>query len=197
MSESEKIHSLPGELGERALAARLHAGEAAACRAFYQTHAPRLLRLLLRLLRGERALAEEALQQAFAEAFAALARRPVESPAALLTAIAVRRGQNAARSERRRSASLAGQPEPPPVQPQPAERQAAARLLALIDALEEPKRTTLLLVAEGYTTAEIAAALGEPQGTILARIFRTRAWLAERARAEGLLDTPARREGQR
>lgn len=58
-------------------------------------------------------------------------------------------------------------------------RSEEARALALLIAgLSEEKRISLLLFeVEGYSVQEIADVLGEPRGTVLARLSRTRAEL--------------------
>jgi DNA-directed RNA polymerase specialized sigma24 family protein len=59
--------------------------------------------------------------------------------------------------------------------------------MALLDEMEPPKKLALLLQAEGYSVAEIAEIAGEPRGTILARLSRSRAELSLRMAAAGLV----------
>ena len=61
MAHHDAVSFLPGVAGDRALVARLAAGEDDAYRECYQTHSPALMRLLVRVLRN-RALAEEIVQ---------------------------------------------------------------------------------------------------------------------------------------
>ena len=57
--------------------------------------------------------------------------------------------------------------------------EAAAAVLALVDQLKEKHRVVLLLrEVDGMSTAEIAAALGCPQGTVESRLHRARQALA-------------------
>jgi RNA polymerase sigma-70 factor (ECF subfamily) len=181
---------MPGtQTGERALVARLGAGDEAAFRELYEAQAPRLLRLLLRLLRGDRPLAEEVLQESFIAAFRGIAGYRSEAPLGVwLARIVVRHGLNAIREKGRREAREPRLPDEPQPQDDPIRRDLARRALGLVDALDEPKRVTMLLFAEGHTAAEIGEILGEPRGTILARLWRTRTELAERAADAGLLD---------
>src|SRR5260370_5323213 len=80
---------------------RLAAGDAAAFRELYQAQAPRLLRLLLRLL-GDAGLAEEILQDTFLAAFeSARDFRGEASLATWLARIALRRALNARRGRAR------------------------------------------------------------------------------------------------
>lgn len=197
MDEPKPVRFLPGPSGERALVTRLLAGEALAFREVYECHAPRLLRLLNRLLRRDRALAEEVLQESFAAAFRALpSYRKEASLAGWLTRIAVRHGLNALRRETRRVRREEVAAREAVHEPRVDERQDAEVLLRFVEALDPPKRVTMLLHAEGHTATEIAELLGERRGTILARIFRTRKELQEKAIEAGLLDDE-RRSGAR
>src|SRR5437763_5986250 len=68
LAPNPRIAFLPGAAGERALIARLVAGDELAYRECYEMHAPRTLRVLLRML-GDRAKAEDVLQETFVAAF--------------------------------------------------------------------------------------------------------------------------------
>lgn len=170
---------------------RLAAGDAAAFRELYQAQAPRLLRLLLRLL-GDAGLAEEILQDTFLAAFeSARDFRGEASLATWLARIALRRALNArrGRARRREETTEEGEMRAHTSQTAPAGPEAldlARRLLALMNRLEPRKRQALLLQVEGYTAAEIAEIEGEPRGTVLARLSRARAELVALAAAEGL-----------
>ncbi len=199
MERRESIAYLPGEPGDRALASRLAAGEDDAYRECYQLHAPALMRLLVRVVRNQ-ALAEEILQESFIAAFRNVSQFRGETRLSTwLTGIALRRGLNAIRDEARRGrvAPLQSEAGPSP-EPWLADRDATRRILALLDEMDPPKRLALLLQAEGYTAAEIAELTHEPRGTILSRLARARAELAERAAAAGYADLAGllRREGQ-
>lgn len=189
MERRDAITFLPGAAGDRALVTRLAAGEDAAYRECYALHAPALMRLLTRVLRS-RALAEEVVQETFVAAFKSIGQFRCETKLSTwLSGIALRRGLNALRGEARREKNS-----PPPEvsrspEPQLADRDMGRRVLALLDEMEPPKKLALLLQVEGYTAAEIADMLGEPRGTILSRLARGRAELAERVAAAGLVDS--------
>ncbi len=186
MSVTQKVVFLPGLAGERALIAGLVAGEEAAFRACYEQHAPRVLRILTRLLRSQ-AWAEEILQESFIAAFRAVGEFRGEARlGSWLVGIAMRRGFNALRGEDRRERH---RPEPDDhhnAEPWLVERDLSRRVLKLLDQMDPEKKATLLLYGEGHTAAEIAEILNEPRGTILSRLSRARAELAERAAAAGL-----------
>jgi RNA polymerase sigma-70 factor (ECF subfamily) len=196
MPTSRRIALLPGPAGDRALAARLLAGEEQAYRDCYDLHAPRTLSLLVRMLR-DRGKAEEILQETFVAAFKKIGQyRGDAAFGTWIRGIAVRRALNALRDEGRRM----------PTTPMPADvgeggsggaetdltqRDLARRTLALLDKLSDDTRIALLLHAEGYTAAEIAAMEKAPRGTILARLSRGRAELASLAVDAGMAEDDA------
>lgn len=195
LGESRPVRFLPGASGEHALVARLLAGEELAFREAYEAHAPRLLRLLSRMVR-DRAMAEEVLQESFAAAFRSLSTYRAETTlGAWLTRIAVRHGLNALRFESRRALREETSRVELVHEPRLDEQQDAVLLLKLVEELDTPKRVTMLLHAEGHTATEIAELLGERRGTILARIFRTRRELQEKAVAAGLVELDELHEG--
>lgn len=62
------------------------------------------------------------------------------------------------------------------------------RLKAAIDRLTPENRVILMLVVvEGYTYAEVAATLGIPIGTVMSRLSRSRAALAETLRNHNIV----------
>jgi hypothetical protein len=77
-TRDETILFFPGEIGERALRARLVAGEDAAYRDCYQRYAPKLMRLLMGILHNK-ARAEEILQDTFIAAFRSVGQIPRRS----------------------------------------------------------------------------------------------------------------------
>ena len=186
MDRRDSVAFLKGAPGDRALVARLLAGEDHAYRECYESHAPTLLRVVGRMLRN-RAMAEEIVQETFVAAFRTLGTfREEVRLSSWLTGIAVRRALNALRGESRRTSHL-----PPPAEsssPEPwlADREMSRRVLAVLEQMDAPKRLALLLHAEGHTAAEIAGMTGEPRGTILARLSRGRAELAQRVVDAGL-----------
>lgn len=186
MNDGESILFLPGQIGERALCARLAAGEESAYRDCYQQYAPRLLRTLVRILRNH-ASAEEILQETFAAAFNSIGRfRGEVTLLAWLTRIATNRAYNAIRDQGRRTKNsvLVGDET---VQPHVESRDLARKVLAILDDLDAPKRDTLLLQVEGYSVNEIAQILAIPRGTVLSRLSRARSELALRVTAAGLI----------
>lgn len=197
MDKRTGIAFLPGAAGERALLSRLVAGEDEAYRECYELHAPQLMRILVRLLRNQ-AVAEEILQETFIAAFKSVGSFRGETRLSTwLTGIALRRGFNAIRGESRRVKNTPASPDSGP-SPEPwlADRDLTRKVLAVLDEMDPEKKAALLLQAEGYTAAEIAAMNEEPRGTILSRLARARAELAERAAAAGLSDPSAVLEGE-
>ncbi len=194
----QNILFFPGEIGERALRARLVAGEDAAYRECYQHYAPRLMRLLTGIVRNT-ARAEELLQETFVAAFRGIAGfRGEVSLATWLARIATNRAYNAIRDDAR-AKRTAPPPEDEPVsrfEPHVEGRDLARKVLAILGQMDPTKKFALLLQAEGYTVAEIAEISGEPRGTILARLSRSRAELSLRMSEAGLVTdaTPASME---
>ncbi len=185
----ETILFFPGELGERALRARLVAGEDAAYRDCYQQYAPKLMRLLVGILR-DKARAEEVLQDTFISAFQSIARfRGEASISSWLARIATNRAYNAIRDESRkkRTAPPPGEEAVSRFEPQVEGRDLARKVMAILDRMDPWKKLALLLQAEGYTVAEIAEISEEPRGTILARLSRSRAELSLRMAEAGLV----------
>jgi RNA polymerase sigma-70 factor (ECF subfamily) len=86
-------------------------------------------------------------------------------------------GRSAYRSRRRQAPSVADV-DPPDAGTDPAMR---VSVLAALSALPDEQRQTLLLTAvEGFSYRETAEILGVPIGTIMSRLSRARATLAER-----------------
>ncbi len=197
MEKRVGIAFLPGAAGERALLSRLAAGEDEAFRECYELHAASLMRVLVRLVRNQ-ALAEEILQETFIAAFKSVGGFRGETRLSTwLTGIALRRGFNALRGESRRLKNTPPSPESgPSPEPRLEGRDLTRRVLSVLDEMEPEKKAALLLQAEGYTAAEIAQMSDEPRGTVLSRLARARAELAERAAEAGLSDTPELLEGE-
>jgi RNA polymerase sigma-70 factor (ECF subfamily) len=188
MKRGETLLFFPGALGERALCARLAAGENAAFRECYEQYAPKLMRILVRMLRNQ-ATAEEVLQDSFVAAFRSIGQfRGEVGIAAWLTRIAVNRAYNAIRDEGRRLKNLPTAPDDmvPGFGSRVEGRDLARKVIAILNQMDPPKRLALLLSAEGYSVAEIAEITREPRGTILARLSRSRAELSLRMAAVGL-----------
>ena len=198
MPPSRRIALLPGPAGDRALVARLLAGEDQAYRDCYDLHAPRTLSLLVRMLR-DRTKAEEILQETFVAVFKKVRQYRGEAQlGSWIGGIAIRRALNALRDESRGSRRSRG-----------ARRRARTRgrsrssragispgdCCGLLDKLPDDKRIAILLHAEGYTAAEIASMIKAPRATVLARIARGRAELVSLAAAAGISDDAGRRRG--
>ena len=190
MSEKrDEILFFPGEIGERALRARLIAGEDAAYRDCYQLYAQKLMRLLMSILHNK-ARAEEILQDTFIAAFRSVHRfRGDVSLVSWLGRIATNRAYNAIRDESRQKRTA-----PPPgeipvsrFEPQVEGRDLARKVIGILDQMDPAKKLALLLQAEGYSVAEIAEISAEPRGTILARLSRSRAELSLRMAEAGLV----------
>jgi len=193
MAPNRRIAFLPGAAGERALVARLVAGDELAYRECYELHAAKIFRVLVRTL-GNPAKAEDVLQETFAAAFAKIGQFRGEAQLGTwITGIAIRRALNLVRAEGRRLPPATTSDEIEPADESAGEearlasRDLARHLLQLMDRLDPPRRLALLLHAEGYTAAEIAEMTDAPRGTVLSHISRARAELI------GLLDheTPA------
>lgn len=185
----ENILFLPGELGERALRTRLIAGEDAAYRECYQKYAPKLMRLLGGIVRNK-ARAEELLQETFVAAFRSIASfRGEVSLGTWLARIATNRAYNAIRDEARAKRTAPSVDEEPVTRMEPnvEGRDLARKVLAILGQMDPAKKLALLLQAEGYSVAEIAEISGEPRGTILARLSRSRAELSLRMAEAGLV----------
>ncbi len=200
MKRSETVLLLPGVPGERALHARLCAGEEVAFRECYDQFAPRLMRILMKLVRNQ-ATAEEILQETFLVAFRSIARfRGDARISTWLTRIAVNRAYNALRAEARRAKNLpqAAPGAVPCWEPRIEDRDLARKVVALLDTMAPAKRLALMLHANGHSVAEIAEIVDEPRGTVLARLSRSRAELSLRMSAAGLCaeDARPRAEGQ-
>lgn len=193
-TRDDKILFLPGTIGERALRARLVAGDDAAYRECYHQHAAKLLRILLGIVRNK-ARAEELLQETFIAAFRSIDRfRGDVSLGAWLARIATNCAYNAIRDEAaaKRTAPTVLEEPRTCLEPHVEGRDLARKVLAVLDQMDPPKRVALLLFAEGYTVAEIAEIAGEPRGTVLARLSRSRAELSLRMADAGLVaETPA------
>jgi RNA polymerase sigma-70 factor (ECF subfamily) len=146
------------------------------------------MRLLTGILRSK-ARAEEVLQETFIAAFRSIATfRGEVSLSTWLARIATNRAYNSIRNDARakRTAPPAGDEPISRFEPRVEERDLARKVLAILEHMDPPKKLALLLQAEGYTVAEIAEISGEPRGTILARLSRSRAELSLRMVRAGL-----------
>jgi RNA polymerase sigma-70 factor (ECF subfamily) len=70
----------------------------------------------------------------------------------------------------------------------PADPMERARLDDALNSLSEEHRAVLMLVViEGYTYGEVAAALDIPIGTVMSRLSRARRRVAERLKADNII----------
>ena len=168
------------------------AGEEQAFRDCYDQHAPRVLALLVRMLR-ERGKAEEILQETFVAVFKKVAQYRGDARfGTWIGSIAIQRGLNALREQARRLPTSGDPREASSADSSAREesqieaRDLARRMLGLLDRLTEDKRIAVLLHAEGYTAAEIAVLTSSPRATVLSRIARGKADLLALANSAGL-----------
>lgn len=167
---------------ERSLIARVVTGDRTAARALYDAHAERVHRLTYRIC-GDAELARDLTQDVFVLVFRELPRFRGESAfTTWLHRIAVTVSLNAMRKVRRLREREADfdearhqEHESGDIDPDLRDRVAAA-----IDALPEGLRLALVMHAiEGFTHAEVGAALGIAEGTSKARVFEARARLRQ------------------
>jgi RNA polymerase sigma-70 factor (ECF subfamily) len=154
---------------EHELVARALDGDGRAFTSLVEAHLPMLYRIAARAC-GNRALAEDAVQEALTLAYQRLDRyTPGTSLKAFLAAIAVRKAQTLLRTERRRRAreDIADPPEriANPAELVSAER-TAQRVREALAALPKKRRAVALLRLDaGMSYAEIAEALGTSEGS--------------------------------
>jgi RNA polymerase sigma-70 factor (ECF subfamily) len=173
---------------DTALAHRLAANVEAAFPALVAAHQDRLYSIALRLL-GDRRDAEEVAQDALVRAFRAMREYPRERVAALrlrpwLASIAVNLARNRRRraDDRRPPGSLeplleAGFDPPADGRAAPgttADRRETARELAhaLLQLTPAVRAAIVLRHVDGLSVAEVAEALGRPEGTVKAQVHR-------------------------
>jgi len=167
---------------EQELISRTLAGDRLAAREVYDAHAPRVYRLVFRIV-GDSELAEEFTQDTFVKVFTRLhGFRAEASLGTWIHAIAVSVALNGLRRLRRRRArevelEAAAELGTPDRQGQPDLRD---RLIQAIDGLPEKLRVTVVLHdIEGFTHPEIARMTGVPEGTCKTRLAGGRARLRE------------------
>jgi RNA polymerase sigma-70 factor (ECF subfamily) len=153
------------------------AGDERAFRELYRRHSPRLYQLLLRLLGGSVADAEDALQETWLRATSSLDRFRWESAfPTWLTGIGLNQARELLRRAGRRPV-YEGDPEPVlatvrAAAGSPVDRVDLERAIAL---LPDGYRTVFVLHdMEGYAHAEIAARLDIAEGTSKSQLFHAR-----------------------
>jgi RNA polymerase sigma-70 factor (ECF subfamily) len=172
------------------LMAGVAAGDASALSALYDHHAAGVLGICLRILR-DRAEAEEVLGDVFLEVWRRKERYDPSrgGVAAYLVTLARARALDRLRARARRLVREVGAAEdlagamatdPSPLEGAVA-RETRRQVLQAMEALSPEQRRTLeLTFFDGLSHREVAAALGEPLGTIKARIRRGMLHLKER-----------------
>lgn len=171
---------------DESLVEGLRRGDVGSYRQLYELYAPRLQRTLERLFRDAQ-LAQDALQSTFLAVFRHVHQFDGRSSLITwMTRIAIREAQRIVGQKsraRRLATGLSESGDAPPPSAGPDEREDLRILSELLDALPDEKRTALLLFeVEGFSVQEIADITGEPRGTVLARLSRTRAELREALR---------------
>jgi RNA polymerase sigma factor (sigma-70 family) len=159
------------------LAARLAVNLDATFEALVLAHQDRLFTIALRT-GGDRHDAEELVQDAFVRAYRALAAWPAARIRELrvrgwLTTILLNAGRNRARVKRVPTTELVFDPGAEPASDPLARRDTAETWAHLLAGLSPAQRTAVVLRhVDGMSYAEIAAAVGRPEGTVKAHVHR-------------------------
>jgi RNA polymerase sigma-70 factor (ECF subfamily) len=185
--ERGALHILPMAHGDEArLVEALRQGSPQAFESLYHLYVDRVAGLARLLLRG--GPVDDAVQETFLRVFRSIATFREE---ARLTTWIHRIAINVCISElrkqsvrRAREGAIAQPDQPSDLEEATSARQAGGALLAILRDLEPAKQTTFYLHhVEGMSAAEIGDVLGEPRGTVLKRLQRTRVDVLERWRA--------------
>jgi RNA polymerase sigma-70 factor (ECF subfamily) len=162
---------------QRALIERARRGDPSAHRALYDTHVERVYRLTFRLT-GVEHLAREITQDTFVRAFAGMEGFRGDSAfSTWLHSIAVSLSLNEIKRRKRDHARNAPIDDAIDVRDQTPASDPLLReklMLAVNDLPEGCRAVFMMHDAEGYTHAEIAAALGVTEGTSKAQLARAR-----------------------
>jgi RNA polymerase sigma-70 factor (ECF subfamily) len=165
-----------------ALLDRVQGGDRAAFTALVRRHDPRLRGLAYRLLAGDRDRMDDALQDAYLRAFAALGNFRREADfGSWLYRIAYNSCIDALRRARRRPEPLDPAAErwnrpDPSIAPTPAA--ASHEIARALASLSEAQRVTVVLVdGEGFDHQSAAEILGVAPGTVASRLSRARSQL--------------------
>jgi RNA polymerase sigma factor (sigma-70 family) len=169
------------------LARRLHTGDADAVRSLYRLHGSAALAVARRIL-DSRALAEEAVQNAFLSIWNARDRiDPVRDPAPWVFTFVKRASIDLLRRERLRThSSIDAAGEHPALRTDPEYERATdvwAVRKAVDDLPPDEREVVRLSHFDGFTHQEIAARLGVAVGTVKSRSHRAHRRLVESLRS--------------
>jgi len=162
---------------DAALIRRLASDLDAAFSTLVEDQQDRLFTIAVRVL-GNRSDAEEAAQDAFVRAYRALAGYPAERIRELrlrpwLTTIVLNVCRNRTRVRRVATTELAFEPAAEPTTDPIASRHAREIWAGLLSSLPSAQRTAVVLRhVDGLSYAEMAEALGRPEGTLKAQVHR-------------------------
>ena len=162
---------------DAALIRRLAADLDAAFPTLVEDQQDRLFTIAVRVL-GNRSDAEEAAQDAFVRAYRAMAGYPAERIRELrlrpwLTTIVLNVCRNRTRIRRVATTELAFEPAAEPATDPVAARHARETWAGLLSSLPPAQRTAIVLRhVDGLSYAEMAEALGRPEGTLKAQVHR-------------------------
>jgi len=162
---------------DAALIRRLASDLDAAFSTLVEDQQDRLFTIAVRVL-GNRSDAEEAAQDAFVRAYRALASYPAERIRELrlrpwLTTIVLNVCRNRTRVRRVATTELAFEPAAEPTTDPIASRHARETWAGLLSSLPPAQRTAIVLRhVDGLSYAEMAEALGRPEGTLKAQVHR-------------------------
>jgi len=165
---------------DRALLARVAAGDIAALRALYDAHAPRAMAIAVRILRSPEE-AEDVVQETFLELWRRAAQFDSRRGSAIAWIVTIARSRAIDRLRAARTAGrfFGGAPAiqdlANPALPSPAdlaeERRGQARVATALAALPAEQRETIeLTYFDGLSQNEIAVKTGRPLGTIKMRV---------------------------
>jgi RNA polymerase sigma-70 factor (ECF subfamily) len=171
--------------GDAALAARIAAGDLTAFEEVYRVHASRLYNLAWRML-GNAADAEDALQEAFLQAFRKIGSFKADAALGtwlyrLAMNLCLDRLRSRTTRDGRHTESLDGHPAPHRVAVAPREMTATRlELERAIGRLPEGARAAFVLHdVEGFDHREVGAILGVSEGTSKSQVHKARMKLRE------------------
>lgn len=158
---------------------RVAGGDRDAFRAIYSETAPKLLGLILRIVR-DRALAEEVLQEAYLKIWrgAASFDPSLGRPATWLASVAHHAAIDAVRCSDRRRLEWLGEEEDPlhriaDPTGRPGGIETRGALIACLNRLDRETRAMIVLAyCEGWSRQELADQVGKPTGTIKTQLRR-------------------------